>query len=98
MTTDTKVLLAPVIDQPKAGATVENKVRFKGTGEAGAVVTVTTVEGNHLVLKTPVLADGTWTGTAPENLPKGLITVSALQTLPNGVGSPASRDRKFKVE
>ncbi|WP_347901695.1 Ig-like domain-containing protein [Pseudomonas purpurea] len=97
MTTDTKVLHAPVIDEPRAGATVENKVRFKGTGEAGATVQITTVDGNHLVLKTVVSADGSWAGTAPENLPTGLITVSALQTL-HHASSPASRNRKFTVK
>ncbi|APV38758.1 hypothetical protein C1Y11_16785 [Pseudomonas sp. FW305-20] len=96
MATSTQELKAPKIDEPSEGARVENQVRFKGAGVPGATVQITKVEDQHLVLTTLVLADGTWAGTANENL-EGLITVSAFQTL-NQNTSPASPHRKFTVK
>ena len=97
MTTGTQVLDAPVIDEPREGARVENRVRLKGTGEAGATVQVTTAVENRLVLTVSVLADGTWAGTAAEDLLEGTVRISALQTL-GQVTSPASQVRVFTVK
>jgi len=96
MTTGTQELAEPEIVEPTEGFRGKNRVRFKGTGVPGATVQITKVEDQHLVLTTLVLADGTWAGTANENL-EGLITVSASQTL-NQNSSPASPHRKFTVK
>lgn len=89
MTTDTQVLIIPVIVQPAEGATEQNKVKVSGTAKAGAVVTIAKAgDHNHWFLKVvAAAADGRWAGTFGEDLPKGVHKIQAQQML-NGVVSP----------
>jgi hypothetical protein len=96
MTTDTQAPVAPKIEKPAAGIRVENPVRFSGTGIPDAIVHVVTVIDNRLVLRVPVLSNGTWVGSAHEDL-NGLITVRAYQTH-NQLTSPVSPELTFIVK
>ena len=96
MTTDTQELVAPVIDEPATSATVENAVRLKGTGVPDAIVQVTDLERDVLILEVRVWSNGTWSGNAVGNL-EGRRVISAVQTH-NYATSPASGTRSFVVK
>jgi hypothetical protein len=96
MTTDTKVLLAPVIAEPKEGARVESRHRFMGTGKTGAEVIVKTEGSNVEVLRT-IVSDGKWSGSPDKDLPEGTNKVTAYQRVDSDYSIP-SPVRTFTVK
>ncbi|RON09543.1 hypothetical protein BK659_11520 [Pseudomonas brassicacearum] len=98
MTTDTQVLLAPVITRPEQGATVPNKVKVEGTAHPNAIVTIAKAgHPDDLYLKLIPEQSGHWSGTFGVELSKGVHKIQARQTLGN-VDSPWSPPRAFKID
>jgi hypothetical protein len=96
MTTDTQVLLAPVIEDPRVGARVECRHRFWGTGKTGAEVIVK-AEGSNVEVLRVIVVDGTWSGISSADLPEGTNKVTASQHV-NSDYSPPSLVRMFVVK
>ncbi|WP_347927852.1 hypothetical protein [Pseudomonas helvetica] len=100
MTTDTQVLIIPVIVQPVEGATEQNKVKVSGIAsktEKGDVVEIAKAGSGHFLLRREVSEDGHWSGTLDEDLPKGVHMITARLIRGTGTG-PWSPARTFTVD
>lgn len=79
---------APGISSPSNGATIDSATPdFTGTGEPGAIVTVSS--GAQTLCTATVAADGTWSCTSTA-LANGPYSVSIVQTDTHGSVSPAA--------
>lgn len=96
MTTDTQVLPAPVITEPKDGARVERRHRLMGTGKTGAEVVVRAEGSTDDVLRT-IVTDGEWSGTPDKDLPEGTNRITASQSVNSDYSIP-SPVRTFTVK
>ncbi|MDR0286076.1 MAG: Ig-like domain-containing protein, partial [Propionibacteriaceae bacterium] len=89
-TLDVTAPAAPVVISPAAGATVgDDTPTIRGTGEAGATVTVADAAGQSLCTAT-VAPGGTWSCAVAPALDEGPVQLSITQTDPAGNPSPAT--------